>query len=321
MNIPPFTITSEILNYCTDIANCLGYYQMIKSVAPDPILRRKNKIRTIQSSLAIEGNTLSIEQVSDILDDKRIIGPIKDIQEVKNAINIYKNIKNYNPFSIDSFLDAHHILMDGLIETSGCFRSKDVGVFMGVKVAHLPPPHSNVPRLMTELFSFLSSEKNLHPLIKSSVFHYEVEFIHPFEDGNGRMGRLWQSSILMRYHPIFEYLPIESLIKDNQDRYYDVLGQSDKNGDSTAFITFMVEVIYQTLMEFMQTFKPSAQTKESRLEIAKEHFKSDQFSRKEYLMLHKTLSTATASRDLAFALSKNMLKRFGEKSQTVYQFF
>jgi len=221
-----FEGTTKIINLSTEIGKLLGAIDANYLQKPKTELRRKNRIKTIQSSLEIEGNTLSIDQVSELFENKRVLGPEKDILEVKNAIALYKDLSIFDAFDQDSYLKAHEILMKGLIEHAGEYRRKGVGIFKGEQVAHMAPPAWNVHNLMTNLFVYLrDSEDNL--IIKSCVFHYEMEFIHPFADGNGRMGRLWQTIILMQANPVFEFLPIEleiigkttSRAKHHFDRY------------------------------------------------------------------------------------------------------
>ncbi|MBX2808346.1 MAG: Fic family protein [Cellvibrionaceae bacterium] len=209
---PPYDITDTALNLSLAIANMLGHLEGIQSQAPQAELRKQNRIKTIQGSLAIEGNTLSTSQVTTLIDNKRVVGPQKDILEVVNAINAYDVMSSYRAYSANSMLKAHKLLMKNLMTDAGQYRQGNVGIFKGSHISHVASKHSRVPALMKDLFEFLKKEKDTHPLIKSCVFHYELMFIHPFSDGNGRMGRLWQSVILMEYHPVFEYLSIESLI-------------------------------------------------------------------------------------------------------------
>jgi len=223
---PPYSINSDILKYIASISEKSGEIKSNYLERPAIYLRKQNKIKTIHASLAIEGNTLSLEQVTAILDNKRVLGPPKDILEVLNAIKTYDNINNLNPFESKSFLHAHKMLMEGLVNKSGSSRSVDVGVFSETEVAHVAPPYKRVPILMDNLFIYLSHDDDLL-LIKSCVFHYEMEFIHPFLDGNGRMGRLWQTVILMKDYPVFEYLPFEVLISQTQQEYYDILAKCD----------------------------------------------------------------------------------------------
>jgi len=317
---PPFQINSDILNLCTSIALLIGKCEGMHLNSPKPQLRRQNRIKTIQATLEIEGNTLSIDQVTALIEGKHIRGPGKDVLEVQNAIRAYDLLSQYKVMDIESFLYAHQILLKNIENDAGRFRSSNVGVLKGTKVSHVAPKHSMVPQLMTNLFSFLKNDSDTHVLIKSSVFHYEVEFIHPFIDGNGRMGRLWQTAILVNNYPVFEYLPLESLIKDNQLKYYKVLGRCDAAGDSTEFIVFMLNVINDTLERFIQDARPEVQTAEKRLDKAKENFVNNWFSRRHYLALHKEISTATASRDLLFGINHGILSKRGEKALTMYQF-
>lgn len=324
---PPFTITNDILNLSTDITLLLGKYEGLSLPTgqaglpiPKPELRKHTKIRTIQSSLAIEGNTLTIEQVTDIINNKRVVGPKKDILEVKNAIKAYDHLPKFDPESLKSLLMAHKILMEGIIPNAGKLRIKNVGVHSGTKIIHMAPKYTQVPQLIDNLFQFLKNEKNLHPLIKSSAFHYELEFIHPFIDGNGRIGRLWQSVILYHYRNVFEYIPVETAIKNRQGDYYDALQESNKLGESTVFIHFMLEIIKQATLDFAKEVKPKHQTSAMRIEMAKERFGKKEFTRKDYLVMFDHISTATASRDLLFGVKSNILNKRGEKSLTKYKF-
>ncbi|MFA6549295.1 MAG: Fic family protein [Candidatus Margulisiibacteriota bacterium] len=317
---PPFQITAESLNLCAEINRLLGQFEGLKMPVPQPQLRRQSRIKTIFSSLAIEGNRLTEQQVTDLINNKKVIGPQKDIVEVKNAIKAYDSIHTYKIDRLGSLLDAHRLMLNSLAEDAGSLRFRNVGIFKGKEVAHLAPKYQMVPKLMGDLFAFLKKKDNLNPLIKSSVFHYELEFIHPFSDGNGRMGRLWQTVILLKYHPLFEYLPIESIIRKQQKEYYNVLAQADKAGDSTRFVEFMLKVIFQAIQEFLINVKPQIQTADSRLKLASDHFKEKPFSRKDYLVFHKNISTATASRDLLYGVEKKALKKSGARALTFYQF-
>lgn len=317
---PPFDITETILNYSMRISEILGSLNILHLEKPDINLRKQNKIQTIHSSLAIEGNTLSIEQVTDLIENKVVVGPPKDIREVKNAITTYDAIGQFNCLSIDALKKAHKLLMDGLVQDAGQFRAGNVGVFMGSVVSHMAPPSTRVPGLMSDLFAYLKKEDITSLLIKACVFHYELEFIHPFSDGNGRMGRLWQQVILMHYHAVFEFLPIEALIKDNQKEYYRVLGECDSAGNSTLFVEFALGLIEKALSSYQGAVTHVSDTKDKRLSYAKKHFKDAWFSRIDYMKLHKTISPATASRDLKFALDMGSLQKEGDKNMTRYQF-
>ncbi len=248
MYTPPFNITPEVINLIADISAQIERYAIRMEQADKLRLRKANRVKTIHSSLAIEGNTLSESQVSDIIDGKHIVAPIKQIQEVKNAIAAYELYPKLNPFDIKHLLKAHGVMMSALVDNSGRFRRSGVGVFDSQKCVHLAPPADRVPTLMSELFEWLNKAKD-HLLIRSCVFHYEFEFIHPFEDGNGRMGRLWQSLILGRLNPIFEHLPVENMVYANQQAYYNAISTATVAGESSPFITFMLTVILKTLKE------------------------------------------------------------------------
>lgn len=317
---PPFTLTGRILNLVSDISHILGRFDSVPISAPEPKLRRKNRIRTIKATLAIEGNTFTEDQISAILENKKVIGSKKEIVEVQNAISIYENIDLFKVNSTKHFLAAHEELMKGLIETSGKFRTKNVGVLKGTIVKHVAPKPLMVPELVANLFKWIKEEKELHFLIKSCIAHYEIEFIHPFEDGNGRMGRFWQTAILAHHNSIFKYVPIESLIEKNQKKYYESLEESDHAGDSTAFIEFMLEIILNSLKEFDSDIVGVVSTTQDRFRKAQKHFKAKKFSRKEYMELFKSLSSATASRDLKEGINLGILISSGVKNQTKYYF-
>jgi Fic family protein len=309
-----------MLQLCTEIGRSLGRLEGLHVAKPEPKLRKSNRLRTIQASLAIEGNTLALDQVTAILEGKRVIGPRREILEVQNAIKAYDKIASYNPHSTKSLKEAHGLLMKGLVEDAGKWRAKNVGIFHGEKVAHAAPQAKRVPELMDQLFAFLKLEKETHPLILSAVFHFELEFVHPFSDGNGRIGRLWQTTLLTRFHPLFEFTPIESVVRNRQQAYYKALGLADKAGDASPFIEFSLETIVEALEELGTAIRPEPLTAENRLEIAREQFKTRSFSRKEYLAVFKTISTATASRDLAHGVQSATLIKSGEKALASYRF-
>ncbi len=317
--IPPFKITAQIIQLSEAIAYELGRLAGEKMISPKVSLRKSNQIKTIQASLAIEGNTLSLEQVTDLLEGKRVLGPSKDIREVKNAGELYSNLSLINPLENKDLLNAHAVLMDQLITEPGRFRSGGVGIFNGAQVTHMPPSAKRVPMLMEDLFNYIQNTTEYSWLIKSCVFHYEFEFIHPFEDGNGRIGRLWQQLLLMKYHPMFEFLPAEVLIKEHQREYYRALSQSDRDGESTTFIEFMLKIIHQTLQHYGKNAKYGSEDVTTRLSYAKELLKTDSFSRKEYMEIHRDISQATASRDLLFGVEHNLLLKTGSRNQTLYK--
>jgi Fic family protein len=316
---PPFNITGIIIQLSEAIAFELGWLSGEKMIVPKLSLRKSNQIKTIQASLAIEGNTLNLNQVTDLLEGKRVLGPAKDILEVKNAGELYANISLINPLNIQDLLKAHGVLMNNLVSVPGCFRSGDVGIFNGSKVTHVAPSAKRVSILIGDLFEYIRTNQEYSWLIKSCVFHYEFEFIHPFEDGNGRIGRLWQQLLLMKHHPLFECVPIEVLIKEHQQDYYSALSHSDRAGESTAFIEFMLKIIHQALKEYGRDINRSPKDAESRLIYAKEFIKEESFSRKKYMEIHRDISQATASRDLLFGIANNILQKQGSKNQTLYK--
>ena len=248
MGNPPFSITEKIANLVAQIAERIGSIQGSGEYGRNLHLRKVNRLRSIQSSVAIEGNTLSLEQVTDLINGKRLIGNPREIKEVRNAYEAYENMLKFNPFSVQDLLTAHKLLTADLVTESGRFRTGDVGVFSGSEVVHIGARPEFVPELVKDLFDW-AEKSSVHPLIKSSVVHFEIEFIHPFADGNGRIGRLWQTLVLSRWHEIFAWVPIETVVHKNQAEYYRVLGDSGKAADSTVFIEFMLEAIATALDE------------------------------------------------------------------------
>jgi cell filamentation protein, protein adenylyltransferase len=313
---PPYDITPRILKLITSISEKLGEVNANFLNKPSPKLRKQNRIKTIHSSLKIEGNTLTENQITALLENKRVIGPPKDIKEVINAIEIYENLKQFKPNNEKSFLKAHKDLMNHLIEKAGIYRKQGVGIVKGSKVEHLAPPFENVPFLMKDLFNYLKNSDEIE-LIKSCVFHYEMEFIHPFLDGNGRMGRLWQTLILMEKYSVFEYLPFETLISKDQEKYYRALSESDKLGKSTKFIEYMLNVIDISISELLK-FNNRTLNEKDRLEYFISLNKIE-FTRKDYMDVFKDISSATASRDLKSGVELNLIERIGEKNKTKYR--
>ena len=249
---PPFEITTAILDEVAEIAELVGRVNASLGLSTNPTLRRTNRIRTIYSSLAIEQNTLSLDQVTAVLEGKRIIAPPKDIAEVKNAYEIYEMMESLDPYSVDDLLNAHAIMTRDLVEESGCFRSRPVGVVdKQGNILHFGTLPNYVPGLVTELLDWVR-DSEFHMLIKSCVFHYELELIHPFADGNGRIGRLWHTLLLTQWKPMFAWLPVESMIHDRQDEYYQAINRSNNEAESTAFIEFMLSAIKEALLEAVQ---------------------------------------------------------------------
>jgi Fic family protein len=313
---PPYEITSLIIKYISSISEKIGEVNAKYLVKTNPTLRKQNQIKTIHSSLSIEGNTLSEEQITAILENKRVVGPQKDIVEVLNALEVYTNLNTLKHHSERDFLYAHKILMQNLIENSGKYRTKGVGIVKGSKVEHIAPPYENVPFLMKDLFIYLKDKSEIS-LLKSCVFHYEMEFIHPFMDGNGRMGRLWQTLILKEEYSVFEFLPFETLISKNQVAYYNALSASDKEGKSTKFIEYMLNIIDQSLNELLENSTKKLSI-EDRIQIFIENI-VDEFTRKDYLIFFKDLSSATASRDLKKAVENGIITKNGDKKTTIYR--
>jgi Fic family protein len=314
---PPYEITNKILSLYGQITEALGICQSILLVKPEAKLRKQNRIKTIHSSLAIEGNTLNIEHVTAIIENTHVVGPKKDILEVQNAIKAYDQLNDYKPKQLKDFLKAHYVLMNGLVNNPGKLRKSQVGILKGKEVSHIAPGYDMVPGLMNDLFEYLKNDTDLE-IIKSCVFHYEMEFIHPFEDGNGRMGRYWQTRLLMNVNPIFEFVPIEKVIRDNQEEYYKVLETSDSSGTSTVFIEFMLNVINKSLRETIAESTPTTSDYAKRIEYALSQL-HDWFDRKEYLSICKGISTATASRDIKQLLQDGLIESSGSGRMMKYR--
>ena len=243
---PPFHMTDKITNLTAAICELLGQIKILSRGNLAPHLRKENRIRTIHSSLSIEHNSLTLEQVTAIIDGRRILGNPVEIQEVKSAYTAYEMMLTLDPYSVDDLLKAYKTMMNELISENGRFRSGGVGVFNGKVLVHMAPPANMVPGQIQDLFTWYKTAE-IHPLIRSSIFHYEFEFIHPFADGNGRMGRMWHSLLLGRWNEIFYWLPVEDLIRLRQEEYYNALGKSDTDADSCAFVEFLLQVIMDTL--------------------------------------------------------------------------
>ena len=316
---PPFTLIPEIMELCVRIAEKVGSWNGAMRPKLSLRLRKENRIRTIQSSLAIEGNSLSLEQVTAVLEGKRVLAPKRDLLEVSNAIRAYELLSELDPYSEKAFLKAHSVLMKGLVDGEGRYRSGQVGVLKGSKVSHIAPPAKQVPAQMASLLKWLKTSK-LNPFIRSSIAHYEIEFIHPFMDGNGRMGRLWQTLILCRSYSLFEFLPLEELIQKNQKEYYRSLEISDRKGDSSPFVAVILKELLNTLEEYGALAQFETQSPESRLEVAREKLTERDFSRLEYLAVVGAVSTATASRDLKWGVDQKILKMFGTQRNARYRF-
>ncbi len=253
MNKPPFKITQKILNYVAEITELSDKLTSINKISSNPTLRRTNRIKNIQGSLAIEQNSLSIKQVTAVINGKHVLAPPKDIAEVKNAFEIYERLDELDPYSIDDLLTAHGVLTRNLVDESGIFRSGQVGVVDGDgNIIHFGTLPQYVPSLVEDLLNW-AKYNDVPPLISSCVFHYEFELIHPFADGNGRLGRLWHTLLLSKWNPLFAWLPIESIIHNNQTDYYNAINSSNDEGESTIFIEFMLSVIKEALVEAIES--------------------------------------------------------------------
>jgi len=312
---PPYEITPKILKFITLVSERVGEINANLLNNPSPKLRKQNRVKTIHNSLKIEGNSLTEQQITAIIENKRVVGPEKDIIEVLNTIKVYDGIENYTFYSEKDFLQAHKILMNGLKKKPSKYRKQGVGIVKGDKVEHLAPPYENVPFLMKDLFVYLKDKTELS-LIKSCVFHYEMEFIHPFLDGNGRMGRLWQTVILRKEYPFFEFIPLETLISKSQKEYYQALAKSDSMGNSTFFIEYMLEIILKSLEQTL-SLGNRVLKQIDRLNYFIELNKNE-FTRKEYMNTFKNISSATASRDLMKGVELKLFTKEGEKNKTRY---
>ncbi len=245
---PPFQLTHTMMRHVARIGELIGTWKAANQNRLVPELRRGNRIKTIQASLAVEQNTLTLEQVTAVIEGKTVLGLPKEIQEVRNAFAAYEAMEQWHPHKMEDLLAAHALLLHGLIDDAGHWRSKGAGIYRGDQLVHMAPPASQIPRLMADLFEWLA-HTDAHPLIASAAFHYEFEFIHPFGDGNGRIGRLWQTLILSHWQPMLAFLPVETVIKHRQQTYYQLLTESDQKSDCSAFIEFLLQAIEDSLQE------------------------------------------------------------------------
>lgn len=311
---PPFQITNKIIDDVSEISEQIGRLSAHNHLSANPNLRRTNRIRTIYGSLAIEQNTLSLEQVTAVLNGKHVLAPPKDIAEVKNAYEIYERLDELDPYSVDDLLTAHGIMMRGLVDESGMFRTRLVGVVnQDGQVVHLGTLPQYVPDSVTELLDW-TKHSDLHMLIKSCVFHYEFELIHPFADGNGRVGRLWHTLLLSKWNPTFAWLPVESIIHDRQQDYYNAINASNNAGESTAFIEFMLSAIKASLIDATKMSDDMSDEKTDKKTLRLK--KIEQFLRThEYIMNADVrelcgVSAATANRVLAGLTETGVLKKY-----------
>jgi Fic family protein len=313
---PPYTISPSILNLVALISLKIGEASAHYLDKKSPQLMKANRIKTIQATLGIEGNTLRESQVQAIDEGKLLLGFERDQKEVQNAIALYARWDEFDPSQRASFLNAHLLLMQGLVKNPGEYRNRSVGITKGKTLTHIAPPAERVSYLMDDLFDYVARDPD-PLLIKSCVFHYELEFIHPFLDGNGRMGRFWQSLLLSKSHPIFEFLPFETIIAASQSAYYQALAKSDACGQSTPFIEYMLGVLDQSLANLLNTTNVVLSETE-RIEYFIFIGMKD-FSRKDYQRVFKNLSTATASRDLKKGVELVLFSTYGERNATRYR--
>lgn len=309
--VPSYQITTTILNRIADISERLGRWAANHNNSLSPHLRRDNRIKTIQASLAIENNTLNLEQVTAVLDGKRVLGLPHEIQEVRNAFIAYEKLNDWQADNINHLLAAHHALMAGLLDDAGQFRSGGVGIYRGKELVHMAPPANRVPVLMQQLLNWLKTT-DLHPLIASCIFHYEFEFIHPFADGNGRMGRLWQTLILSRWQPILAYLPVETVIRNQQQLYYTALQQADKSAEATPFIGFMLDALFTAMVEVAESDTASSEkiSDKSSEKILQLLAKTPTLSAKQ-LAQQLGLSSRAIEKNIAQLKADGRLKRIG----------
>ena len=321
---PPFKITNEILNFVYEIGELVGKISAEKEFEKNLTLRRENRIKTIYSSLAIEQNTLTLEQVTDVINGKRVLAPPKDIKEVQNAYEIYERLEELDENSVKDLLLAHKIMTSELIKESGRFRSKNAGVYQGDKLIHMGTLPEYIPELINNLFLWLKKSEE-HPLIKAAVFHYEFEFIHPFQDGNGRIGRLWHSLILSKWKKFFAWLPIESLVQKCQKEYYIAINNSNRDGESTEFILFMLKIIKETLIELIEIQKVTDKMTDKMTDKNRERIKlvikylsqNNSINNKEAQNL-LDISESAAKRFLNKLVKENILEAVGEYKARKY---
>ena len=320
---PPFEITNQMIDYVAEIAELLGKLNVTDALSLTPTLRRSNRIRTIHGSLAIEQNTLSLEQVRAVLNGKHVLAPPKDIAEVKNAYEIYERLDELDPYSVDDLLTAHGIMTRGLVEESGVFRTRPVGVVDSEEhVLHFGTLPQYVSDLVMELLDWVKTSE-VHMLIRSCVFHYELEVIHPFADGNGRVGRLWHTLLLSKWNPAFAWLPVESIIHDRQQEYYDAINTSNDAGESTVFIEFMLSAIKASLMDAIRTRDEMSDGKMDKATLRwkkiEEYLKNHDYIMNADVRELCGVSAATANRLLAGLVAEDKLKKWRNNGHWAYK--
>lgn len=320
---PPFEITNTIINSIIEIAELAGQLTSMDKLSNNPVLRRTNRIRTIHGSLAIEQNTLSLEQVTAVLNGRQVLAPPKDIAEVKNAYEIYEHLDQLNPYSVDDLLTAHGVMTRGLVEESGVFRSRPVGVVdKDGHILHFGTLPEYVPNLVMELLDWVR-DSDVHILIRGCVFHYEFELIHPFVDGNGRVGRLWHTLLLSTWNPAFAWLPVESMIYAHQQEYYAAINASNEAGESTVFIEFMLSTIQASLMDAIRTSDEMSDGKTNKAAIRRKQIKmfleSHPFIMNADVRTLCNVSAATANRILAELVKEKTLVKYREGGHWAYR--
>lgn len=317
---PPFALTPSILSSTASILRLLGRFDALQRPTPTPKLRRDTAVRTVVATLAIEGEVVDAAHVTALLDGKRVSGPAREIRAATNAIAVYARASSLKPGREADFRSAHGTLMKGLLPDAGKFRRGNVGIVSGSRVAHFAPQPKRVPTLVAELLDFVGSDAETHPLVKAAVVHYEIEVIHPFTDGNGRMGRLWQHVVLVGFDRAFTHVPVETVVRARQREYYAALAASDKAGSATRFIEYSLATVHAALDGFLRELGPRRLTAAERIERAKQHFGRRAFFRGDYIALLGAVSTATASRDLASAVDEGLARREGDKATARYFF-
>lgn len=320
---PPFEITNQIIDYVAEIAELVGKLTSTNQLSANPTLRRSNRIRTIHGSLAIEQNTLSLEQVTAVLNGKHVLAPPKDIAEVKNAYEVYERLDELNPYSVEDLLTAHRIMTQGLVNEAGMFRTRPVGIVDNEgHILHFGTLPQYVPDLVMELLDWVE-KSDVHILIRSCVFHYELELIHPFADGNGRIGRLWHTLLLSKWNPVFAWLPVESIIHDRQQEYYKAINASNDAGESTVFIEFMLSAIKASLIEAIRTSDEMSDEKTDKATLRwnkiDTYLKSHDYIMNADVRKLCGVSAATANRILAALVAKNQLEKYHMSGHWVYK--
>jgi Fic family protein len=316
---PPFRLTPRVLDAMSRIDRALGRLEGLSVTQPQPQLRKRNRVRSVHASAAIEGNTLTEGQVTALLEGKRVIGAEKDVREILNVNEAYERLPRWNPTSREHLLRAHGLLMKELMPNAGRFRTSGVGVFRGDKLAHLAPPAHLVATQVSELLRW-AGRVEAPALVVGCVVHYELLFIHPFLDGNGRLARLWQQVLHRRHSELLQFVPVESIIRSRQSKYYAALRASDRGGDCTPFLEFSLDALATALDEFGRDVRPAKASTEDRLGRARAEFARRWFTRADYLALQVQLSTATASRDLAAGVKSGALETRGQLRMTEYRF-